>query len=255
MSSHWPKGQGVAVSDVAAFGKTAFAVGTTTRGRAHTPWVQVCKGRSCKATRLPRPGGASAFVTSISGSAPNDVWAVGWRIDTRSKEHRPVFWHRSGGAWKVFKAGFDLNHNVVLTTVEVANKSKAFALGRYRYGARKNQVTSTLYRWNGKGWKEVADLDHRNVFGKPCTGWYNRDFVDVIARPGSAIVLGRCGTRHRLAVLEQGDTTWSACRGAGCPTTSRGGSAPWSASRYGLSGPATAANGSSSPTTAGAGSG
>jgi hypothetical protein len=217
MSSHWPADQGVSVSDVAAFGKVAFAVGTTSSGKVHTPWVQVCSGRSCKAVRLPKPQGSSTTVTSIAGSAANDVWAVGWRIDSTSKEHRPVFWHRVGTTWRVFNAGADFNHNIVLTKVEVSNKSKAFALGRYRYGARKNQVTSTLYRWNGTGWKEVADLDHRTDFAAPCTGWYNRDFVDVIARPGSAILIGRCGTRHKLAILEQGDTTWTAMSGNRLP--------------------------------------
>src|SRR4051812_36070730 len=188
------------MSDVAAFGATAIAVGTSSTAKAHTPWAQVCKGRSCRAARLPRPGGASAVVTSVAGSSATDVWAVGWRV-ARSQQRRPVIWHRSGSRWKVFPAGPAFDHNVVLTAVSVANKSKAFALGRYRYGERKNQVTSTLYRWNGTGWKEVADLDHREVFGAPCTGWYNRDFVDVVARPGSAIVFGRCGTHHRRAVL------------------------------------------------------
>ena len=107
---------------------------------------------------LPRPNGASTVVTSIAGSAANDVWAVGWRIDNASGQHRPVFWHRARGTWKVFNAGSDFGHNIVMTNVEVSNKSKAFALGRYRYGDRKDQITSTVYRWNGKGWKEVADL-------------------------------------------------------------------------------------------------
>jgi hypothetical protein len=217
MSSHWPAHQGVVVSDVAAFGKTAFAVGTSTKGGSHTPWVQVCSGRSCRATRLPKPKRASTVVTSIAGSAANDVWAVGWRIDAPTQERRPVFWHRVGTTWRVFNAGADLNHNIVMTTVEVSNKSKAFALGRYRYGDRRDQVTSTVYRWNGNGWKEVADLDHRSDFGTPCEGWYNRDFVDVIARPGSAILIGHCGTRHKVAVLEQGNTAWAAMAGNGLP--------------------------------------
>ena len=217
MSSNWPGRQGVVVSDVASFGKVAFAVGTTTKGKVHTPWVQACSGRSCKAIRLPRPNGASTVVTSIAGSAANDVWAVGWRIDNASGQHRPVFWHRARGIWKVFNPGSDFGHNIVMTNVEVSNKSKAFALGRYRYGDRKDQITSTVYRWNGKGWKEVADLNHRTDFGAPCTGWYNRDFVDVIARPGSAILIGRCGTRHKLAVLVQGNTSWSAASGNGLP--------------------------------------
>jgi hypothetical protein len=217
MSSHWPARQGVNVSDVAAFGKVAFAVGTTTKNKIHTPWVQLCTGRSCKATRLLRPHGDSTVVTSVAGSDRSDVWAVGWRIDAKTKEHRPVFWHKAGADWKVFNAGFELNHNIVLTKVEVANKSKAFALGRYRHGDKPKAVTSTVYRWNGNGWKEVADLDHRSEFAAPCEGWYQRDWVDVIARPGSAILVGRCGTKHKLAVLEQGDTTWSLMSGDGLP--------------------------------------
>jgi hypothetical protein len=217
MSSQWPGRQAVSVSDVASFGKTAYAVGTTTKAKVRTPWVQMCRRRSCEAVRLPKPKRASWAVTSIDGSDRNDVWAVGWRVDRKTGERRPVFWHKTGPTWKVFEAGFKLNHNIVLTDVEVANKSKAFALGRYRHGFRKNQVTSTVYRWNGKGWKEIADVGHQKDFATPCDGWYNRDWVDVIARPGSAILIGRCGTKHRLSVLEQGNTSWRLVSGAGLP--------------------------------------
>jgi hypothetical protein len=157
-------------------------------------------------------------VSSIAGTAANDVWAVGSRVDAKTGEHRPVFWHKAGPSWRVFKAGFDFNNDIVLTKVEVANKSKAFALGRYRHGDRRGAVTSTVYRWNGKGWKEVADIDHRAVFPGPCAGWYQRDWVDIVARPGGAVLIGRCGSRHRMTVLEQGDTGWSAMTGSGLPT-------------------------------------
>jgi hypothetical protein len=217
MSSTWPARQGVKVTDVVSFGKVAFAVGNSSKAGMHTPWVQVCKRRACVATRLPRPHGSSAVVTSIAGISRSDAWAVGWRSVGAANEHRPVFWRKAGPSWRVFDPGADFGVDITLTTVEVANKSKAFALGRYRHGDGRDAVTSTVYRWNGKGWKEIADLEHRADLPGRCAGWYQRDWVDVVARPGSAILVGRCGSRHRVSVLEQSDNGWRAVTGDGLP--------------------------------------
>jgi hypothetical protein len=216
MSSSWPGLQRVEVSDVAAFGKVAYVVGTTSKDGVKTPWVQVCSGRSCSADRLPRPGGASTTVNAIAGSERADVWAVGYT--TANGTHRPVFWHKVGGAWSIFAASLP-NKDIVMTQVEVANKSKAFAIGRQRFGLQKDKRTTTLYRWNGTGWKEVGALldDPPSVFPAPCDGWYNRSWNDVVARPGSAIVFGTCGRLDKLAILEQGDTNWTTVEGNGFP--------------------------------------
>lgn len=219
MRSSWPGRQAVNVSDVAAFGKVSFVAGTSTKDGDHTPWVQRCSGRSCDATRLPRPGGRSTTATSIAGSAPNDIWAVGWHT-APGGERRPVLWHKGAGGWSVFDSAIDAgtNKNIWLTQVEVANKSKAFALGRQVFGQNGNS-TSTLYRWNGTGWKEIAPLlEDPSSFPAPCDHWYNRHWIDVIARPGSAILFGTCGTRHKLAILEQGTTSWHLMAGDNLPT-------------------------------------
>jgi hypothetical protein len=219
MSSSWPGRQAVAVSDVVAFGKVSFVVGTSSKDGANTPWVQKCSGRSCSAARLPRPGGHSATVMSISGSARDDMWAVGFRA-APGGERRPVFWHKGAGSWSVFDSTIDdgVNNNIWLSQVEVSNKSKAFALGRQQFGT-KDHVTSTLYRWNGTGWKEIAPvLERPSSFPSPCDGWYNRRWADVIARPGSAILFGTCGRLHKLAILEQGTTNWHLMSGDNLPT-------------------------------------
>jgi hypothetical protein len=218
MSSSWPGRQAVTVNDVAAFGKVSFVAGNSSKDGVSTPWVQKCSARSCNATRLPRPGGKSTVVTSIAGSAADDLWAVG--SHAAGGQRRPVFWHKGAGAWSVVDTPIDdgVNKDIWLRQIEVSNKSKAFALGRQRFGANK-QVTSTLYRWNGTGWKEIAPvLEDPSSFPAPCDGWYNRRWLDVIARPGSAILFGTCGVHHKLAILEQGTTNWALMSGDNLPT-------------------------------------
>jgi hypothetical protein len=214
VSSSWRGKQAVKVSDVASFGKFAYVVGTTTKGAKHTAWVHTCVKRSCKATLLPRPAGASTTVTSISGAERTDMWAVGYA--TVGGAHQPIFWRKVGKVWSIFDAAVD--GDVALKQIEVSNKSKAFATGRIRYGDLKGNTTSTLYRWNGTGWKEVGPvLESPSVFSQPCDGWYNRNWKDVIARSGSAVVIGTCGVRKKQVVLEQGDTSWTVMQGDGLP--------------------------------------
>ena len=216
--SDWGRRQAVEVADVAAFGKVAYVVGTTTRNKRHTPWVQTCTASRCSADQLPHPTRASTTVTSISGSERTDVWAVGYT--TSGERHRPVWWHKQGGTWSIFDTniGTGVADDIRLQQVEVSNKSKAFATAHYRHNEATGATTSTLYRWNGNGWKEVGPVGEvPSVFAAPCDGWYNRDWVDVIARSGSAVLIGTCGSHRKQVVVEQGDTTWNVASGNGLP--------------------------------------
>jgi hypothetical protein len=214
MSTSWPATQSVKVSDIASFGKFAYVVGTTSKGAKRTPWVQTCTKRRCNATLLPKPRGANTTVTSISGTDRTDMWAVGYT--TVGARHRAVFWRKVGKEWSVVHTGLD--DDIKISQVEVSNKSKAFATGRLHYGDLKGNTTSPLYRWNGTGWKEVSPvLEADPNFPQPCDGWYNRNWIDIIARSGSAVVIGTCGVRKRQVVLEQGDTDWTVMEGDGLP--------------------------------------
>lgn len=131
--------------------------------------------------------------------------------------NHPVFWHHGTGGWDIVTTDIaGPNDDIGLTAVEVSNASKAFAIGRFDYD---NGVTTTLYRWNGTGWKEISPvLDDTGVFPAPCDGWFNRGWSDVITRPGSALLIGTCGSRDKPYVLEQGDTDWKLVTDAKLPT-------------------------------------
>lgn len=217
--ANWPGRQGVAVSDVVSFDKVAFVSATTTKSGQKIPWVQRCSPNACTATRLPTPTRNGTSVTSISGSAVDDVWAVGTTV-TDAGLHNPVWWHKDATGWSLVDTGIaGVGDDIGLKQVEVANASKAFAIGRFDYV---NGVTTTLYRFNGSGWKEISPVgDTAPVFPGACDGWYNRGWDDVITRPGSALLVGTCGSRDKPYVLEQGDTDWSFVTDPKLPTDVR----------------------------------
>lgn len=207
--------QAVKVVDVKAFDNWAGAVGNTRKSGQSRPWVQECSPRRCVPKSLPRPGGNSTVVSSISGASRQDMWAVG--AYRSGGLLRPVMWRKTGSTWKIFRSGLTVQsgaEQLQLTQIEVANKSKAFALGRYNYV---NGSTSTLYRWNGTAWKELAPRGDTSTFADPCEGWFNRKWSDLMVRSGSAMLVGRCGTRSKPAVLEQGTGSWHLASGSGFP--------------------------------------
>jgi hypothetical protein len=217
LSTTWGHRQAVKVADVASFGNVAYVVATTTRNQRATPWVQTCTARRCRAAQLPRPGRASTTVTSVSGSERTDVWAVGYT--TSGDRHRPVWWHKQGSTWSILDTGIGTGvADIRLMQVEVSNKSKAFATARFRHNEATGATTSTLYRWNGNGWKEVGPVgEDPSVFEAPCDGWYNRNWTDVVARSGSAVLIGTCGAHRKQVVVEQGDSDWTVMTGGGLP--------------------------------------
>jgi hypothetical protein len=207
----------VSVVDVKVIDNVAFAVGNTRRLGKSRPWVQNCSTVRCRRIALPRPDGLSTAVTSISGAARGDMWASG--TYRKGKLLRPVLWRKTGSQWAVYKSGIAVRsgaESLSLSQVEVANKSKAFALGRYNY---LNGRTSTLYRWNGTDWKELAPRGDTTTFASPCDGWFRRNWSDLLVRSGSALLVGRCGGALKPTVLEQGDGTWELASGTNFPTT------------------------------------
>ena len=178
--------------------------------------MQTCKGAKCVRKALPRPGKQSTTVTSISGTDARDMWAVGFAKTPRGVQ-RPLMWRKAGGTWSTFRSHLTVgaaDESLRLTQIEVANKSKAFALGHYNY---LNGSTSTLYRWNGTDWKELAPRGDNPRSPQPCDGWFNRRWSDLVVRSGQALLVGKCGVARKPTVLEQGDATWDLASGTGFP--------------------------------------
>lgn len=213
--------QPVSVVDVEVFGNYAYVVGNTRRAGKSRAWVQACTATRCTRTALPRPSGRSTSVSSISGTSRVDMWAVG--TSRAGSVLRPVFWRKTGATWRVFNSGVtvkDKAESLNMTQIEVANKSKAYALGRYNYLTGK---TSTLYRWNGTDWKELGSFADPDQLEAPCNRWFYRDWTDLVVRSGAAMLVGSCDApkKRQHVILQQGTGKWNVVAGNGLPANAR----------------------------------
>ena len=109
---------------------------------------------------------------------------------------RPVMWRKAGATWSVFRSGITVKasaERLQLTQVEVANKSKAFALGRYNYlnGVDQHAVPLERHRLEGARPARRPQPVRRAVrrLVQPQAGPTSS------SDPGSALLVGTCGSR------------------------------------------------------------
>jgi len=113
-------------------------------------------------SEVPAAGGSSGYLSSVSATGPNDVWAVG------GTDSGNVIQHYDGTAWTIVPSpqpGSGSN----LDSVDALSPTNAWAVGtKSGFGAQES--TFTLH-WNGSTWSEVASPnpsnsgDARNVLG------------------------------------------------------------------------------------------
>jgi hypothetical protein len=98
----------------------------------------------------PSPGTRENVLTSVSGSGPNDVWAVGYYRDLPygNRDRHPLALHWNGTAWSQVAAP-DLGARVtVLQDVTALSPTNAWAVG-YTSGAT---VSAVAEHWDGSAW-------------------------------------------------------------------------------------------------------
>ena len=105
-------------------------------------------------SEVPAAGGASGYLSSISATGPNDVWAVG------SNDHGNIIEHFNGTAWSVVPSP-QPGSGSSLGSVSALSPTNAWAVGtKTGFGSRAS--TFTLH-WNGSVWSEVPSPNPRNA--------------------------------------------------------------------------------------------
>jgi hypothetical protein len=96
-------------------------------------------------------GGMPSHLTGVSGSAADDVWAVGYTDEAGGVQHS-VLLHWDGQSWKRF-AGPEPHGNTALFAVSTAGPDEAWAVGYSRLGADPPQPY--VLRWSTGSWRPV----------------------------------------------------------------------------------------------------
>lgn len=110
---------------------------------------------------------ASGYLTSVSATGPNDVWAVGATDDGNN-----IVEHYDGSGWSVVPSP-QPGTGSSLESVDARSPTDAWAVGtKSGFGARTS--TFTLH-WDGTAWREVQSPNPRN------TGDASNELTGVVA--------------------------------------------------------------------------
>ena len=143
--------------DVAVVGRTdAWAVGYYhDNDGLFSPLAMHWNGTSWSLASLPqRPKGDLAQYTlySVEGSAPDDIWAVGWF------RGRPLGLHWDGSSWRITPMP-RLRTGSVLYDVDVRARDDVWAVGR-------GTGRPLVLHWNGRRWRRIGVSRFRHIGGE-----------------------------------------------------------------------------------------
>jgi hypothetical protein len=99
-------------------------------------------------------GGVSGYLSSVSATGPNDIWAVG------STDNGNFIEHFDGNTWSVVPSPQPSGRSS-LDSVSALSPTNAWAVGS-RTGLGARESTFTLH-WNGSTWSEVPSPNPRST--------------------------------------------------------------------------------------------
>jgi hypothetical protein len=137
------------LTGVAAFSANdVWAVGDSNAG----PYIQHWDGQSWRVVSTPELD-ASASLASISGSSPDDVWAVGFRMTADPQVWHTLIEHWDGTSWTV-TSNPDPPHpgTAMFHAVTARAHNDAWAVGWYGEGP----ATALIEHWDGTDWSISA---------------------------------------------------------------------------------------------------
>lgn len=137
--------------------RDAWAVGYLDIGGRHAneinvPLIVHWNGSTWRRVPVPKMAGPDDQLTSIAGTSPDNLWAVGMRGDGPGPIV-PMIMHWDGHSWRLqrseaaSKAGF-------LDAVTVQSATDAWAVG---YSDEGNGSEALILHWNGRSWNRVPD--------------------------------------------------------------------------------------------------
>ncbi len=135
----------------------AWAVGGTTASAnsSRTTVAMHFNGTAWTPTPIQSPGTRDNILTSVDGSAANDVWAVGYlhNLPYGNRVRLPMIMHWNGSAWsRVPSPGDTSAHSTYLYDVAAVSATDAWAVG---YDQNSGSSAAFVERWNGSAWNVV----------------------------------------------------------------------------------------------------
>jgi len=131
-----------------------------TSGMPSHPFTLHWDGLNWQSVHAPdaAPGGKNALV-AVSGSAANDLWAVGFAVPLQGPMV-PLIEHWDGSKWST--SHLSATDSLQFTSVKALAHNNAWAVG-YEYGthAGKNEVQPVTEHWNGSKWSAIVNPDLR----------------------------------------------------------------------------------------------
>lgn len=108
-------------------------------------------------TRVPTPPNpdAAEYLTSVDGTSPDDVWAVGYAQSYESNDFFPVIEHWDGTEWA--RVPYELPGGAtmgLLRGVTAVSATEAWAVGHFTG----NRGGPMLLHWDGSSWESMDDI-------------------------------------------------------------------------------------------------
>lgn len=131
-------------------------------GTDRAPIVLHWDGRTWSAETSPIPSGhEDAVFSSVSGTSPDDVWAVGDSFDISLGQFVPLAEHWDGQSWSAVPIPFaasTASHGTYFAGVAAISPADAWAVGEYQdtRDAQNESFQYLLAHWDGQSWQLVG---------------------------------------------------------------------------------------------------
>ena len=132
----------------------AWAVGyyADERGTYRT-LAQRWNGQEWQLVPTPNAGNTLNMLTGVAMRAPDDVWAVGYRV-SESNTYQPLTMHWNGTGWSLVEAPAPRKVANYLYDVTIAGANEVWAVGYLFEGS--GPVTPFVLRWDGDEWRDFG---------------------------------------------------------------------------------------------------
>jgi hypothetical protein len=139
---------GTTLNAVTIASGVGFAVGHYyhTDLAAFRTFIQRWDGSAWRAQNTPNSGNGYNDLYSVSGTGPNDVWAVGTSQQATYTAQRPLALHWNGAAWQTVSTNF--GEGASLASVAALAPNDAWAVGG-------NGLQPLALQWDGSQWRRV----------------------------------------------------------------------------------------------------
>jgi hypothetical protein len=167
-----------------------WAVGDDTSSAVRrTTLAMHFNGTSWTRLATPSPGTRNNNVTDVDGSAPNDVWAVGYSLNLPygNRIRNSMILHWNGSQWSQVTS--PNNGSTFLYDVVALSATDAWAVGSGSSGG------ALVLRWNGTAWNSVAAPALSSLSG-------------VAARSGTDVWVSGSDAAGAPAVAHWNGTAW-----------------------------------------------